>query len=125
MGDSGESIWPTKSSPLRYKFNSVWLEHSQEKVVIERETYSLLDWCGDVGGLFDGLLLLFRQLIGPLAEFTMKTTLLVEIFQTVSSKDIKVRGCLACCKNCRKKRLIESAYREVERQLDLTRFIQK
>ena len=52
---SGQSIWPTKEDPRLYKFNSMWLELDKEHQIIQRQTYSLLEWLGDVGGLFDGL----------------------------------------------------------------------
>lgn len=37
--------------------------------VIERKTYSLLEWIGDVGGLFDGLIYLGSIFITPIAIF--------------------------------------------------------
>ena len=82
-GDSGTSDyseWPTKEDPSLYKFNGVWLELSKEKVIIERQTYSLLEWLGDVGGLFDGLHIIFGQLLKPFALFSMKWTVFQHIF---------------------------------------------
>ena len=52
----------------------------KEKEVIERKTYSILEWLGDVGGLFDGLRLMFGQLIGPMAMFALKTSLWTGVF---------------------------------------------
>jgi len=48
--------YPTKENPYsRYKFTSFELSISPDKMVINRQTYSLLDWLGDLGGLFDAL----------------------------------------------------------------------
>ena len=44
---------------------------------IERQTYSLLDWIGDVGGLFDGLKVLGTFLIAPVATFAMQAEVLI------------------------------------------------
>ena len=65
-----------------YKFNSFWFELRQELTVIERETYSLLEWLGDVVGLFDGLKLIFKILIVPLTSFALKAELLSEIWKS-------------------------------------------
>ena len=42
---------------------------------IERQTYSILDWLGDVGGLLDGLKIIGSLLIAPIASFTMRVEL--------------------------------------------------
>ena len=48
--------YPTKGNPYsRYKFTSFDLRISADKLVVNRQTYSLLDWLGDLGGLFDAL----------------------------------------------------------------------
>ena len=41
-------------------------------MIIERKTYSLLEWLGDVGGLYDGLMLIFNILIGPITAYRLK-----------------------------------------------------
>ena len=74
-------IWPTKEDPKIYKFNGFWFELHQKKRIIERQTYSMLEWLGDVGGLFDGLILISRFFIVPIAAFTLKTELLSQIFE--------------------------------------------
>ena len=51
----------------------------------ERSTYSFLEWLGDVGGLFDGLGLIFRVLIGPFSAFAVKAELLTKIFKLSGS----------------------------------------
>ena len=41
----------------QYKFASMRINAHQKKFVYNRQTYSLLDWFGDMGGLYDGLYL--------------------------------------------------------------------
>ena len=47
----------------------------QQKIVIERQTYNLLEWIGDVGGLFDGLSLLANLFVAPVASLLMNSEL--------------------------------------------------
>ena len=66
--------WPTRDNPESfYKFSSFWIEQGQKQVSIERSTYGLLEWLGDVGGLFDGLLIIGSSLVGPFAALSMQT----------------------------------------------------
>ena len=53
--------------------------------VIERQTYSVLEWLGDVGGLYDMLGLIGGALIGPLAAFSLKAELLTQAFRYTAS----------------------------------------
>ena len=52
--DPEPSAWnkfPTVENPLnRYKFTSIEVNHSANMQTIGRQTYSLLDWLGDMGG---------------------------------------------------------------------------
>ena len=75
-------IWPTRDNQRIYKFNSYWFELRQEKRITERQTYNMLEWVGDVGGLFDGLVLICRLFVAPLATLTLKLELLKEIFKS-------------------------------------------
>ena len=45
------SAW--REYPEKYKFNSLDLYISDKKKIIQRETYSLLDLFGDIGGLVE------------------------------------------------------------------------
>ena len=63
-----------------YNFASVWIELDYQKIEIERSTYTILEWLGDVGGLFDGLLLILNYFMSPLATFAMKVMLLTKVF---------------------------------------------
>ena len=74
--------WPTRDSPTdQYKFNSVWLELGQNLIVVERSTYSLLEWLGDVGGLFDGLKLVTNPFIGLFAAYSLQNNLISLAFR--------------------------------------------
>ena len=53
-----------------------------------RQTYSLLDWIGDIGGLHDGLNALGALISAPMAAFALKTRLAVFLtrFPAANSK---------------------------------------
>lgn len=66
--------WPTEENPDNlYKFAAVWIEVSQDEFMTERDTYSLLEWLGDVGGLFDMLKLIGSWLVVPFASFRLSS----------------------------------------------------
>ena len=73
-----------------YKFNSIYLEMSQEKTVYERSTYSFLEWLGDVGGLSDALRIIGQVMVRPFAYFVLQTELLSRVFR--SSTDAAAIG---------------------------------
>ena len=52
-----------------------------DKIIINRESYSLLDWLGDLGGLFDALFIICGAIVAPVATFSMKATLLSKFFR--------------------------------------------
>ena len=83
------SAWtkfPTAENPnTRYKFTSLVVFLDPDLTIIERQTYSVLEWLGDVGGLFDGLKIIGGVIIGPMAEFSLKATLLSQIFRFIKS----------------------------------------
>ena len=54
---------------------SFWIELDSNMKHIERETYSLLEWAGDIGGLYDGLQLLVGFFLAPIASFMMRIQL--------------------------------------------------
>ena len=53
----------------RYKFNSMELNFSQDLILIQRQTYSILDWLGDIGGLNDALLAIIKLILTPYTLF--------------------------------------------------------
>ena len=73
MGFPQASSWntfPTTENPSsRYKYISVELNMSLESQIYSRQTYSLLDYLGDLGGLADALLKLGALIVAPFATF--------------------------------------------------------
>ena len=52
--------------------------------IIERQTYSSLEWLGDVGGLFDGLRLLVGPIMAQVSANALKPLLLASVFRDSS-----------------------------------------
>lgn len=82
---SAFSIWPTKEDPTVYKYNAFYLELRPELTTIERQTYSLLAWIGDVGGLLDGLWYMFKIIVRPFTAFAVKAEVLSQVFRLSGS----------------------------------------
>ena len=70
-----------------YKFNGVKVNMGHLLTNIDRQTYSLLDWLGDVGGLYDGLHLLIHYFVVPLGAYALKVELLTSTFNTNSLRE--------------------------------------
>ena len=80
------SRWTTKLEPdNKYKVVSLYIALTLDQIVIERQTYNILEWLGDVGGLFDMLRLLGKFFISPLAAFALKVELLTQAFLFTTS----------------------------------------
>jgi len=60
---------------------SVWIEISPDIVNHTRSVYSVLDWLGDVGGLFDALNLIARALLSTLTTLIFKLGLFNRLFE--------------------------------------------
>ena len=56
-----------------------FLAHSHTKIY-QRSVYSLLDFIGDVGGLFDGLKMIGQNLLFPFTSFNFTMKLLAQLF---------------------------------------------
>ena len=63
-----------------YKITSLWIELSQSKTIIERSTYDVLEWLGDIGGLFDAFRWIGIFLIGPIATMKVKGLVMQQSF---------------------------------------------
>ena len=81
--------WPTKENqiakpngkaPVKYKHASIDIMYSQHKLYWSRQTYGLLDYLGDLGGLFEGLYFICGFFIAPISSFGLNSTLLTSIF---------------------------------------------
>ena len=74
--------WPNPEEPEnRFKFTGVEIRFSQDITIIDRSTYSFLEWLGDVGGLYDGLRIFISFILSPISVFALKTELFVSIFR--------------------------------------------
>ena len=71
------NTFPTRENPLDpYKFSSFKITFDKDLQYIERSTYSLLDWLGDVGGLLGILKALGEFLVAPFAAFSLRAKLM-------------------------------------------------
>ena len=93
--------------------------------MIERSTYDVLEWLGDVGGLHDALSIIGYYIVYPFAAFNLNFLLLKRLFNRESFKDsgISQSVCQYFCANPQLRRLQMSARLSVHKELDLTRFI--
>ena len=74
------SFWnkfPSEKEPEnRYKFVSINVNQDKDLKTVYRTTYSLLDWMGDIGGLYDALVVIGSILVKPFASIAVKGKLL-------------------------------------------------
>ena len=124
-----------------FKMSSFWIEHGPDLHGIERQTYSLLDWIGDVGGLLDGLKIVGSFLVAPIAAFSLRSELLSTVFKSapnygsVSHLDgqfekpsyslIATYLCPCSPKRVRYKKTLLQAEFQFFRQLDVVKFVQR
>ena len=74
--------WPTaNNTSAKYKYVSVEFALTMDQKNWSRSTYSLLDWLGGLGGLFDALLHVARVVVGPMAGYTLQSTLVSNLFR--------------------------------------------
>ena len=52
-----------------YKMGSIEIIAKNSKLIINRQTYGILDWLGDIGGLNDALTLIVKIFIASYAKF--------------------------------------------------------
>ena len=111
--------------------NSVHLTIGKEETEIERQTYSLLDWIGDIGGLFDGLSLLASHFIAPIAAYALKYDLLTQLKipgtnDTVNKSNMSyLRNMVRCCskKKSKYQKMLDRTTSTIEKQLDILDFV--
>lgn len=79
---SSWNVFPTKENPLaQYKFMSVSFELDKSLRLVNRSTYSFLDWLGDIGGLNDALVLIAQTITAPVSLFALQSKLLSTVFR--------------------------------------------
>ena len=93
---SSWSNYPSKEDPLSlYKFSSLEINLYRDLKVINRQTYSLLDFLGDCGGLLDALRILGELFANPVALYMLHTkiaSLIVYILPSAANeKSVKDR----------------------------------
>ena len=67
--------------PKFYKFTSLQLLISYDQVITERETYDMLEYLGDLGGLMEALLLIGHFIMAPILAYSVKNQLATLIFK--------------------------------------------
>ena len=80
MGSAAPSSWtnfPTEKEPSsKFNYTSMEIKMSLDLLTWMRQTYSLLDWLGDLGGLFDALWYIVSLIVRPASAFALQKTLL-------------------------------------------------
>ena len=69
---SSWSDYPTRENPLGiFKYGSMEIGLSQDLTSWNRQTYSILDFIGDLGGLLDGLKYACLLVLAPFSTFNL------------------------------------------------------
>ena len=76
--------------PDNYKFTSVEISINPDLRVIERQTYSVLEFMGDMGGLFDALYAIGSWIIFPIVTFRMKENVRSQLYMLKPETEKKV-----------------------------------
>ena len=53
----------------------------KELTTWNRQTYSVLDYVGDIGGLFDGLRYACKLILAPLSSYALQNNILTTLFR--------------------------------------------
>ena len=61
-------------------YASIQITLDEEISKYSRQTYSLLDFLGDLGGLFDALRLIAAALVSPFSALALKVSILSSLF---------------------------------------------
>ena len=69
----------------RYKFSSFQINLDNRIKVSNRQTYDVLDWLGDCGGLADALFRLASFVISVFTSYNIKNVLLTTLFRSTQS----------------------------------------
>ena len=65
---------------------SLSFEMSMDLATVDREVYTALDWVGDLGGLFDGMKLIFSLVLAILTYKNYDTYMVAKLFQLRSNE---------------------------------------
>ena len=79
--------FPTKEEPENYfKYASFDIDLCQDIIKWNRQTYSVLDFLGDIGGLFEALQYMGTAVVAPFSSFALKVSLMVGLFTPMKAK---------------------------------------
>ena len=79
--------WPNDTHPeINYKITQASVALSMHQNIIERKTYSMLEWLGDIGGLYDAFRLIGSLVVAPMSAFMLRSELLSQVFRFITSK---------------------------------------
>ena len=68
------------------KFASTYITVNSAKQMSVRQTYGLLDYFGDIGGLIDFLFYLATFILQPFSQFIYSHHILTKLFRTKSER---------------------------------------
>ena len=156
---SGWNKFPTRENPEnRYKFCSMHIVLDDSLTTYNRQTYSSLDFLGDLGGLYDALRYLFKALLIPFITFQREQAIMKSLFsqkKPIETEDenyfhMQLRGERSKrersralktdvvsieavknyrynpCRKSRKQKKMQTYYkRQMDKELDLQRFIER
>ena len=74
-----DDIWYSDPDGMR-KLTSITILMDPDATAYERQTYSLLDWLGDIGGLLDAFRVIGTFMVGPVASYALQAKLASKIF---------------------------------------------
>ena len=79
------SAWnnfPTAKNPRsKYKHASLGIMISRDQMIWNRQTYSTLDYLGDLGGLYQALEFIAGWIVAPLTSYALNQTLMTSIYR--------------------------------------------
>jgi hypothetical protein len=70
-----------------YTFGRVIIDQENSIYKINRQTYNLLEWLGDIGGLLDAMLFIAQLALWPFYNFNVSSYLTERLFRKKSSSD--------------------------------------
>ena len=70
-----------------YTFGRVLIDQENSIYKINRQTYNLLEWLGDIGGLLDAILFIAQLALWPIYNFNVSNYLMKRLFRNKSSFD--------------------------------------
>ena len=70
----------------KYKFTSMEVNMKLKEKVTMRDTYDVLSFVGDIGGLVDGLMMLGSFLLSPYTSFKLRSYLLSHLYRRLPER---------------------------------------